>query len=76
MTLWLCQLVTTLQSCLQYMSHLNKCQPAFNSVKALTLVLASILDPLSNNSLTMLLLPLLDATWRGVMSFCYNTERR
>lgn len=36
----------------------------------LTLVLVSILAPLSNNSFTMLLLPRLDATCKGVMSFC------
>lgn len=35
----------------------------------LTLVLASILDPLSSSSFTMLLFPLFDATWSGVMSF-------
>lgn len=37
---------------------------------ALTLVLASMRAPRSSNSLTMLLFPLFDATWRGVMSFC------
>ena len=41
-----------------------------------TLVLASMMEPLSRSSFTMLLLPRLDATWRGVMSFYTERERK
>lgn len=37
--------------------------------KSLTLVLASIWAPRSNSRATMLVLPLLEATWRGVIPF-------
>lgn len=41
----------------------------------LTLVLASMRAPRSSSNRTMLLFPLLDATWRGVMSF-FNRETK
>lgn len=39
-------------------------------LKQRTLVLASIFAPLSNNSRTMFVFPLLDATCNGVIPFC------
>lgn len=44
------------------------------SFKALTLVLASIWEPRSSNRQTMLVLPRLEATWRGVIPFCEEEE--
>lgn len=44
--------------------------------KGLTLVLASICPPRSNSSATMLVLPLLEATWRGVIPFWQTSQRK
>uniref|UniRef100_A0A8C7FFJ8 Uncharacterized protein n=1 Tax=Oncorhynchus kisutch TaxID=8019 RepID=A0A8C7FFJ8_ONCKI len=49
MNLWLCQLVTTLQSCLQGKIHDNKCQPELKSLSTRMMTLWHSLSQLGNS---------------------------